>query len=166
MKTFEEDNAVNSQTEDFPVSHHVYNSPYQSSTNNDMSSIHWSSQLQSAMIKKRPTSLSTNVRKIIQDLSLNRRALASPAALGNLAVGNHKPIRMPGKNNYKVCSLCYRNKIRTKSGYYVYSYYKCSVCDVPLCIGRRKCFLEYHREAESKVKDQLCWKVLLINVYR
>lgn len=148
MNTSEEDNTVHSQTEHFPVSHHVYNSPYQTSTNNDWSR-QWSSQLQSAMIKKRPTSLSTNVRKIIQDLSLNKRALASPAALGNLAVGNHKPIRMPGKNNYKVCSLCYRNKIRTKSGYYVYSYYKCSVCDVPLCIGRRKCFLEYHKEAES-----------------
>ncbi|VDI07807.1 Hypothetical predicted protein [Mytilus galloprovincialis] len=130
-----------------------YSAAYQPSVNNDYSK-QWSAQLQSAVVKKRPMSMSSNVRKIIQDLNLNRRALASPASLNSLAVGNHKPIRMPGKNNYKVCSLCYRNKIRTKSGYYVYSYYKCSVCDVPLCIGRRKCFLEYHKEAEvNKAKD-------------
>lgn len=103
--------------------------------------------------KKKPVMMSTHFQKMMQSLQLNRRALASPASLNSLAVGNHRPVRMPGKNNYKVCSLCYSNKIRTKSGYYVYSYYKCSVCDVPLCIGRRKCFLEYHRGSTSELQS-------------
>ena len=42
------------------------------------------------------------------------------------------------------CLFCSKNKIRTKNGWYVYSSYKCSRCDVILCTGKRDCFNLYH----------------------
>lgn len=46
---------------------------------------------------------------------------------------------------YKPCVFCQINKKKTKSGWYAYSYYKCDVCDIPLCKGTRDCFNRYHR---------------------
>ncbi|XP_060086277.1 uncharacterized protein LOC132565629 isoform X7 [Ylistrum balloti] len=46
---------------------------------------------------------------------------------------------------YKPCVFCQINKKKTKSGWYAYSYYKCDVCDIPLCKGSRDCFNQYHK---------------------
>lgn len=56
---------------------------------------------------------------------------------------DHKIVHTDG-SKYKPCVLCQINKVKTKSGWYVYTYYKCDVCDVPLCKGRG-CFYTYHQ---------------------
>lgn len=42
------------------------------------------------------------------------------------------------------CAFCSMCKIKTKKGWRVYTRYKCSGCDVPLCTKHRDCFLVYH----------------------
>lgn len=42
------------------------------------------------------------------------------------------------------CAFCTMCKIKTKSGWRVYTRYKCAGCDVPLCTKHRDCFLLYH----------------------
>ncbi|XP_069132994.1 uncharacterized protein [Argopecten irradians] len=57
----------------------------------------------------------------------------------------HRPVVMDGPGAYKKpCVLCEVTKARTKSGWYIYSRYKCSQCDVALCTGSRGCFTTYH----------------------
>ena len=55
----------------------------------------------------------------------------------------HRIIQTEG-SKYKPCVLCQINKVKTKSGWYVYTYYRCEQCDVPLCKGRG-CFIQYHK---------------------
>ncbi|XP_033752959.1 uncharacterized protein LOC117336493 isoform X9 [Pecten maximus] len=56
---------------------------------------------------------------------------------------------------YKPCVFCQINKKKTKSGWYAYSYYKCDVCDIPLCKGSRDCFHLYHKFLAIN-KDYAC----------
>ena len=53
----------------------------------------------------------------------------------------HIPVFVGGNRS---CLFCSKNKVRTKNGWYVYSSYKCGLCDVILCTGRRNCFQLYH----------------------
>lgn len=48
----------------------------------------------------------------------------------------------------KICVYCQTNKVRTKSGWYVYTSYRCAECDVPLCHQKtqRDCFDLYHAD--------------------
>ncbi|KAJ8298938.1 hypothetical protein KUTeg_022998 [Tegillarca granosa] len=48
----------------------------------------------------------------------------------------------------KICVYCQTNKVRTKSGWYVYTSYRCEECDVPLCHQKtqRDCFDLYHAD--------------------
>lgn len=48
------------------------------------------------------------------------------------------------ENKYKPCVFCQIKKRKTKKGWYIYSYYKCRACDIPLCTGQRNCFRDYH----------------------
>ncbi|VDI71588.1 Hypothetical predicted protein [Mytilus galloprovincialis] len=48
------------------------------------------------------------------------------------------------ENKYKPCVFCQIQKRKTKKGWYIYSYYKCKACDIPLCTGQRNCFNDYH----------------------
>ncbi|XP_021368170.1 uncharacterized protein LOC110459950 isoform X13 [Mizuhopecten yessoensis] len=44
----------------------------------------------------------------------------------------------------RLCVFCSLNKVKTKSGWYVYTTHKCEACDVPLCQSRN-CFVTYHK---------------------
>lgn len=68
---------------------------------------------------------------------------SSSANNSDLQKLDHKIVHTDG-SKYKPCVLCQINKVKTKSGWYVYTYYKCDVCDVPLCKGRG-CFYTYHQ---------------------
>lgn len=46
----------------------------------------------------------------------------------------------------RACHYCSSKKIKTKNGWYVYSSYKCSQCNVILCTGKRNCFNLYHKD--------------------
>ncbi|XP_069132971.1 serine-rich adhesin for platelets-like isoform X17 [Argopecten irradians] len=65
---------------------------------------------------------------------------------GKDVVGNseHKIVRNTG-TKYKTCVFCQMKGVKTKSGWYSYTYHKCEACDVSLCKGKRNCFEEYHR---------------------
>ncbi|XP_033753424.1 uncharacterized protein LOC117336857 isoform X14 [Pecten maximus] len=58
--------------------------------------------------------------------------------------GEHKIVRNTG-TKYKTCVFCQMKGVKTKSGWYSYTYHKCEACDVSLCKGKRNCFEEYHR---------------------
>lgn len=56
----------------------------------------------------------------------------------------HRLIHVKGVR--KPCVCCRLHKNRTKSGWFIYSFYKCVGCDVPLCDSRkRNCFEMYHK---------------------
>lgn len=62
----------------------------------------------------------------------------------NLEATGHRLVRNTGPK-YKPCVLCQLKKVRTKSGWYVNTYFKCLACDVPLCKSPiRDCFRHYH----------------------
>ena len=51
--------------------------------------------------------------------------------------------------NQKRCFLCLRTGTKTRSGWDVFTRYKCSQCDVPLCYGgysNRNCFVLFHSQ--------------------
>lgn len=56
----------------------------------------------------------------------------------------HRLVHSDG-NKLKTCAFCSINKVRTKSGWYVYTTFRCEACDVPLCKGVRDCFTQYHK---------------------
>lgn len=62
-------------------------------------------------------------------------------------IGDHVLVKNAG-NRYKPCAYCVSQKIKTKSGWYVNTYYQCEVCGVPLCKptarSNRNCFYSYH----------------------
>ncbi|XP_069132895.1 uncharacterized protein [Argopecten irradians] len=61
-------------------------------------------------------------------------------------LAQHIPVKNDN-NKYTKCFLCLRNKTKTKSGWRVNTYYKCSRCAVPLCNNReRNCFETFHRQ--------------------
>lgn len=45
----------------------------------------------------------------------------------------------------KPCAYCELQKRRTKSGWYVYTRFRCEKCGVALCKGQRGCFVKYHQ---------------------
>lgn len=49
-------------------------------------------------------------------------------------------------NKRKVCAFCNMKRLKTKSGYRVYTTFKCLACNIPLCNIERGCFEHYHRE--------------------
>ncbi|XP_033752942.1 uncharacterized protein LOC117336489 isoform X13 [Pecten maximus] len=55
----------------------------------------------------------------------------------------HRMIHTEGKK-LRLCVYCSLNKVKTKSGWYVYTTHKCEACDVPLCQSRN-CFITYHK---------------------
>ncbi|XP_033752967.1 uncharacterized protein LOC117336493 isoform X17 [Pecten maximus] len=57
----------------------------------------------------------------------------------------HRLVHLEGQK--KLCVYCQLNNIKTKSGWWVYTWYKCEGCEVPLCntTSERDCFLLYHR---------------------
>ncbi|XP_063401551.1 uncharacterized protein LOC134685596 isoform X13 [Mytilus trossulus] len=59
--------------------------------------------------------------------------------------GGHIPVNMMGVR--KGCVYCQLTKSKTRSGYWVYTRYKCGECTVPLCMpsAERDCFQLYHR---------------------
>ncbi|XP_060086302.1 uncharacterized protein LOC132565634 isoform X18 [Ylistrum balloti] len=67
-----------------------------------------------------------------------------PLGKDNPGSGEHKIVRNTG-TKYKTCVFCQMKGVKTKSGWYSYTYHKCEACDVSLCKGKRNCFEEYHR---------------------
>ena len=55
-------------------------------------------------------------------------------------------------SRYRPCIQCQNQKIKTKSGWYVNTFYHCETCSVPLCGGPRSgrnCFKLYHENLYS-----------------
>ncbi|OWF43272.1 hypothetical protein KP79_PYT18778 [Mizuhopecten yessoensis] len=57
---------------------------------------------------------------------------------------SHRMVPIEG-NKLRACALCSLNKIKTRSGWGVYTRHKCEACTVPLCKGKRDCFQAFHR---------------------
>lgn len=57
----------------------------------------------------------------------------------------HVPVNMMGVR--KGCVYCQLTKSKTRSGYWVYTRYRCKECEVPLCMpsAERDCFQLYHK---------------------
>lgn len=57
----------------------------------------------------------------------------------------HIPVNMQGVR--KGCVYCQLTKSKTRSGYWVYTRYRCGECEVPLCMptAERDCFQLYHK---------------------
>lgn len=58
--------------------------------------------------------------------------------------GAHRMVSIEG-NKLRACALCSLYKIKTRSGWGVYTRHKCEACTVPLCKGKRDCFQQFHR---------------------
>lgn len=58
----------------------------------------------------------------------------------------HKLVYTEGKM-LKGCVYCQINKVKTSCGWRIKTYYKCNVCNIPLCrdTGPRSCFAHYHQ---------------------
>lgn len=56
----------------------------------------------------------------------------------------HRMVPIEG-NKLRTCALCSLNKIKTRSGWGVYTRHKCEACTVPLCKGKRDCFQAFHK---------------------
>lgn len=60
----------------------------------------------------------------------------------------HYPVRVNLKEDFKkkkVCEICFAKRSQEGGGEYsVSSVYKCSVCTVGLCTGKKDCFKIYH----------------------
>lgn len=54
-------------------------------------------------------------------------------------------------NKRKVCAYCNMKRLKTKSGYRVYTTFKCLACNIPLCNIERGCFENYHKELISQM---------------
>ncbi|XP_033753410.1 uncharacterized protein LOC117336857 isoform X3 [Pecten maximus] len=57
--------------------------------------------------------------------------------------GPHRLVPNEG-NKLKTCGLCHMNQIKSKLGWRIQCRFQCDVCCVPLCKGRRNCFVDYH----------------------
>lgn len=56
---------------------------------------------------------------------------------------SHKLVSTEGKK-LRGCAYCNYYKVKTKSGWGVYTRHKCEACNVPLCKKVRPCFFLYH----------------------
>ncbi|XP_060086276.1 uncharacterized protein LOC132565629 isoform X6 [Ylistrum balloti] len=65
---------------------------------------------------------------------------------GSLYLGGHHHRLAHLQGLRKLCVYCQFNKIKTKSGWWIYTRYKCDGCEVPLCntTSERDCFMLYH----------------------
>ncbi|CAC5409678.1 unnamed protein product [Mytilus coruscus] len=83
------------------------------------------------------------------DLSFERGTRGRPSRMSEIELVDfidpnvHTVVRTV-ENKYKPCVFCQIQKRKTKKGWYIYSYYKCKACDIPLCTGQRNCFNDYH----------------------
>ncbi|XP_069132883.1 uncharacterized protein [Argopecten irradians] len=65
---------------------------------------------------------------------------------GSLYLGGHHHRLAHLQGVRKLCVYCQFNKIKTKSGWWIYTRYKCEGCEIPLCntTSERDCFILYH----------------------
>ncbi|KAJ8299397.1 hypothetical protein KUTeg_023457 [Tegillarca granosa] len=70
-----------------------------------------------------------------------------------LRMMGHYPVHTV-ESKRKLCVHCQANKTKTKSGWLVYTTYKCNACDVPLCTVERACFDNYHQELKKYYLDR------------
>lgn len=64
--------------------------------------------------------------------------------MASIRSGQHRFVYTFDKK-YKPCVCCALNKVKSPKGWYIYTYYKCEACDVPLCKSKRDCFNLYHQ---------------------
>ena len=87
----------------------------------------------------------------------SQRKLLPPAAPNPSPTAEHRLVHNEGYK-YRLCVQCQFHKIKTKSGWRVYTHFKCEKCNVPLCrdqgAQKRDCFVLYHRcISESGIKN-------------
>ena len=87
----------------------------------------------------------------------SQRKLLPPAAPNPSPTAEHRLVHNEGYK-YRLCVQCQFHKIKTKSGWRVYTHFKCEKCNVPLCrdqgAQKRDCFVLYHRcISESGIKS-------------
>ncbi|XP_060086289.1 uncharacterized protein LOC132565634 isoform X6 [Ylistrum balloti] len=65
--------------------------------------------------------------------------------------GPHRLVPNEG-SKLKTCGLCHMNQIKSKLGWRIQCRFQCDVCGVPLCKGRRNCFVDYHNIMFGKLE--------------
>lgn len=60
----------------------------------------------------------------------------------------------------RACAYCNILGVKTKSGWAIKSYYKCDVCDTPLCRNKKDCFEKYHDLVKLHHQDGMTHKDL------
>ncbi|XP_033752958.1 uncharacterized protein LOC117336493 isoform X8 [Pecten maximus] len=88
----------------------------------------------------------------VQGQAYSSKVSESPTYGGNLQkasslyLGGHHHRLAHLQGLRKLCVYCQFNKIKTKSGWWIYTRYKCEGCEVPLCntTSERDCFMLYH----------------------
>ena len=62
----------------------------------------------------------------------------------------HDPVFLEDRKQ-RSCHFCRLNRVKRKSGSTVVTRHKCNLCNIPLCIGKKKrnCFLLYHQKLAS-----------------
>lgn len=60
----------------------------------------------------------------------------------------HRLIGNPG-HKALTCVYCKAKGNKTACGWHIKCYYRCSVCDVPLCNIKRDCFIQFHNKLKT-----------------
>lgn len=64
----------------------------------------------------------------------------------------------------KRCLNCYLNKKKTVKGWDIFTYYKCELCNVPLC-KTKDCFEMFHQRTDSQSYNEYqnsCWNTIRV----
>lgn len=64
----------------------------------------------------------------------------------------------------KRCLNCYLNKKKTVKGWDIFTYYKCELCNVPLC-KTKDCFEMFHQRTDSQSYNEYqnsCWNTFRV----
>ncbi|KAK3103192.1 hypothetical protein FSP39_017224 [Pinctada imbricata] len=64
---------------------------------------------------------------------------------------SHRIVSVEGKKQ-RICQYCRSKGVRYESGSIIITRHKCETCQVPLCKGRKNCFVKFHWEFRNLTK--------------
>lgn len=70
----------------------------------------------------------------------------------------HRLVGNPG-HKALTCVYCKMMGNKTACGWHIKCYYRCSVCDVPLCNIKRDCFIQYHNKLKMQQARPLTYEL-------